>query len=92
MGLDNLPTIVAWLLTGGCEPHRPVALIQSGTLGSQTCRIGTGKTITDIAEQSNRRAPTLIIIGEVVKLGQDLHNICQGSASFCLIVDRLDRK
>jgi len=72
MGFDNLPMIMARLLASGCEPQRPVALIQSGTLSSQTCLIGTVRTITDLAEQSNGTGPTLIIIGEVVKLGQDL--------------------
>ena len=57
---------------GPGDPERPVALIQSGTLSCQTCLIGTVKTITDLAEQSNRTGPTLIIIGAVVKLGQDL--------------------
>ena len=73
MGLNYLRMIMTRLLVGGCEPQRPVALIQSGTLSCQTCLSATVETITDLVQQSKRVGPTLIIVGEVVKLGHDLH-------------------
>jgi len=41
MGLYNLREIISRLLENGCEPHRPVALIQSGTRSSQKSVVGT---------------------------------------------------
>ena len=61
------------LLEGGCEPERPVALIQSGTLSGQTCLSGTINTIMDMANRWKPIGPVVIIIGEVVRMGQDLH-------------------
>lgn len=73
MGRQNLRKIMNRLLACGCDPTRPCALIESGTLGEQSSVIGSVETLADLAEQSQRLGPSLIIIGEVVKLGRDLH-------------------
>jgi uroporphyrin-III C-methyltransferase len=73
MGLHNLREIMNRLLEGGCEPQRPVALIQSGTRPSQRSVVGTVATIADLAEGQKFQSPTVVIAGEVVKLGRDLH-------------------
>ena len=73
MGLHSLREIMSRLLEGGCDPQRPVALIQSGTRPSQKSVIGTVATIADLAEGEKFQSPTVIVVGEVVKLGWDLH-------------------
>jgi uroporphyrin-III C-methyltransferase len=73
MGLHNLREIMNRLLAGGCEPQRPVALIQSGTRPSQKSVVGTVTTIADLAEREKFLSPTVVVVGEVVKLGRDLH-------------------
>jgi uroporphyrin-III C-methyltransferase len=73
MGLHNLREIMSRLLEDGCEPQRPVALIQSGTRQSQKSAIGTVETIADLAEREKFQSPTVIVVGEVVKLGRELH-------------------
>jgi uroporphyrinogen III methyltransferase/synthase len=73
MGLHNLREIMSRFLADGCEPQRPVALIQSGTRPSQESVSGTVATIADLAEREKFRPPTVIVVGEVVKLGRDLH-------------------
>lgn len=73
MGLHRLSEIMSRLLEDGCEPQRPVALIQSGTLPSQKSIVGTVKTIADLARRENFQSPTLVVVGEVAKLGRDLH-------------------
>ena len=73
MGLHNLREIISWLLENGCEPHRPVALIQSGTRSSQKSVVGTVETIADLAEAEKFQSPTVVVVGEVVKLGRELH-------------------
>jgi len=66
MGLQNLREITRQLLNGGCEPGRPVALIQSGTRPSQRTLVATVATIADLVEGAGFKSPTLIVVGEVV--------------------------
>jgi uroporphyrin-III C-methyltransferase len=73
MGLHNLREIMNRLLEGGCEPQRPVALIQSGTRPSQRSVVGTVATIADLAEREKFQSPTVIVVGKVAKLGRELH-------------------
>ena len=73
MGLHHLRAIMNRLLESGCEPNRPVALIHSGTRPSQTTVVGTVATIADLADQARCQSPALIVVGEVVRLGQELH-------------------
>ena len=68
MGLVALEEICARLVEHGRSPTTPVALVEAGTLPDQ--RVVTG-TLADIAERvraAAARAPTLLIIGEVVAL------------------------
>jgi siroheme synthase len=73
MGLRNLRKIMNRLLESGCEPQRPVALIHAATRPSQKSLLGTVETIADLAEEAKFRSPTVIVVGEVVRLGRELH-------------------
>jgi uroporphyrin-III C-methyltransferase len=73
MGLRNLREIMNRLLEGGCEPQRPVALIHSATRPSQKSLLGSVQTIADLADQAKFKSPTVIVVGEVVRLGRELH-------------------
>ena len=73
MGLHNLKQIMNRLLESGCEPHRPVALIHAATQPSQKSLLGTVQTIADLARQAKFQSPTVIVVGEVVRLGRELH-------------------
>jgi uroporphyrin-III C-methyltransferase len=73
MGLHNLREIMHRLLESGCEPQRPVALIHAATLPSQKSVLGTVQTIADLADQAKLQSPTVIVVGEVVRLGRELH-------------------
>jgi uroporphyrinogen III methyltransferase/synthase len=72
MGLHNLDAIMDRLLDGGCEPERPVSLIQCGTRQSQRCLIGTVATIAELAAAARFTAPTTIVVGKVVRLAEEL--------------------
>jgi uroporphyrin-III C-methyltransferase len=82
MGRQNLRKIMNRLLACGCDPTRPSALIESGTLGGQSSVIGTIETLADLAEQSRPLGPSLIIIGKVVKLSQGLQWFYAASRHF----------
>jgi len=72
MGLHNLREIMLRLMGGGCPPDRPVALIQSGTRMSQRTLVGSVATVADMAERQEFRSPTVIVVGEVVRLAEGL--------------------
>ena len=66
MGLSRLGAIVAQLLSEGCDPTTPVALISRGTYLIQDCRTGT---LADIEKEGEGlRPPAIIVIGAVVSL------------------------
>src|SRR5262245_8231804 len=73
MGLHNLKQIMNRLLESGCDPQRPVALIHAATRPSQKSLFGTVQTIADLASQAKFQSPTVIVVGEVVRLGRELH-------------------
>ena len=50
----------------------PAAIVQQGTTHNQRVLIGSLETLPNLARSSNLTPPTLIIIGEVVNLHQDL--------------------
>ena len=70
MGLSNLGHIVAQLLTHGRPPETPIALIRSGTTDRQETVTGTLDTICEQAV--GLKPPVLAVIGEVVRLREEL--------------------
>jgi uroporphyrin-III C-methyltransferase len=81
MGLKNLPQIMSRLMEGGCDPNKPVALIQSGTNISQEKLDGTVSTIASFAQRWQFHGATVIVVGEVVRLGKDLEWFQQANRS-----------
>jgi uroporphyrin-III C-methyltransferase/precorrin-2 dehydrogenase/sirohydrochlorin ferrochelatase len=72
MGLAGLPVICEQLQSCGRSPGTPMALIERGTLQEQRVIIGTLATMVDIVKRETPRAPTLIIVGDVVRLHEKL--------------------
>jgi uroporphyrin-III C-methyltransferase len=71
MGLGKLKEIAEVFSKEG-KANTAVALIQDGSLPTQKIAIGTIDKIVDIASEKNIKAPAVIVIGEVVKQGQQL--------------------
>ena len=72
MGLAGLDTICNGLLRHGLAPETPAALIEQGTTSAQAVHTGTVGTLASIVEGNRPRAPTLVIVGEVVRLRDKL--------------------
>jgi uroporphyrin-III C-methyltransferase/precorrin-2 dehydrogenase/sirohydrochlorin ferrochelatase len=72
MGLLGFPTLCRQLITHGLSSATPAAIIQQGTTQKQKIVIGTLQTLPDLTIAAKLIPPTLIIIGEVVKLHQNL--------------------
>ncbi len=67
MGLGNLKRIVKQLLKKRA-PETPVAVIQQGTTENEKVVIGTLEDIASKVKKEGICAPTIIVVGEVVKL------------------------
>jgi len=72
MGLAGLETICDGLLRHGLPPEAPAALIEQGTTTAQVVHTGTVGTLALSIEGKGVRAPTLAIVGEVVRLQDKL--------------------
>jgi uroporphyrin-III C-methyltransferase/precorrin-2 dehydrogenase/sirohydrochlorin ferrochelatase len=72
MGLSGLALICQKLVDHGSDPLMPAALIEHGTLPEQRVITGTLSDLPERVKLANIQAPTLIIVGEVVKLHSSL--------------------
>ena len=72
MGLQGLAQICTGLIKHGCPASLPAALIQQGTTRHQRVLTGTLADLPDKVAQADVTAPTLVSVGEVVKLHQKL--------------------
>ncbi|MGD8206749.1 MAG: siroheme synthase CysG [Thiohalocapsa sp.] len=72
MGLIGLPVIVEKLIEHGVSPDMTIALVQQGTTHMQKVYAGTLSTILDLVADDPPKPPTLVIVGEVVKLRDKL--------------------
>jgi uroporphyrinogen III methyltransferase / synthase len=73
MGMKNLPAIVERLTKDGKSIETPVALIRWGTRSHQRTVVGTLCDIVEKAEQAQMEPPTIIVVGQVVRLREQLN-------------------
>jgi uroporphyrin-III C-methyltransferase/precorrin-2 dehydrogenase/sirohydrochlorin ferrochelatase len=72
MGLKGLPMLCEALVKHGLDATTPAAIIQQGTLPTQRVVTGDLTTLPQLATDAKLKAPTLIIVGNVVKLREKL--------------------
>jgi uroporphyrin-III C-methyltransferase/precorrin-2 dehydrogenase/sirohydrochlorin ferrochelatase len=72
MGLVGLPIICEELIRHGRRADTPVALVERATSQDQRLISGTLGSIVALVEDVSPQPPTLIIIGNVVKLAGTL--------------------
>jgi len=72
MGLKNLPLIRDKLLANGLATDTPVALIENGTRPNARILVSTLDRCVADRDTHSLKPPTLIVIGEVVKLHEQL--------------------
>jgi uroporphyrinogen III methyltransferase/synthase len=70
MGVSNLAFIAEQLIAHGRSPDTPVALVERASRTAQQTVVGTLSNITERATEI--RPPAIIIIGEVVRLREEL--------------------
>ena len=68
MGLLGLPILARELVAHGLPPSTPAAVIQQGTTANQRVITGTLADLPGRAFEARLEPPTLIVVGDVVKL------------------------
>ncbi len=72
MGLVGLDLICQSLITHGSPHNLPIALVQQGTTDNQKVVTGTLDTLPALINNQEIKAPTIIIVGNVVTLHNKL--------------------
>jgi len=72
MGLHGIEIICAKLIEHGLPATTPAALVEQGTTPQQRVHIATVASLPGQIKNANVRPPSLIIVGEVVKLHREL--------------------
>ncbi len=72
MGLHGAPTLCRELIKHGMPATTPVALVQKGTTPEQKTITATLETLEDTVKNHEFKPPTLIIVGEVVRMKEKL--------------------
>ena len=80
MGLTGIDALCAGLVAHGLPASTPAALVQQGTLPEQRVLEGDLGTLPGIVRAGEAKAPTLIIVGEVVRLRERLQWFEPGAA------------
>jgi len=72
MGFQNLDELCRELIAHGLAPTTPAAMVQQATTSAQRVVSADLATLGDRAHEAGLKPPTLIIVGEVVKLRERL--------------------
>ena len=73
MGLLGLAELCSKLILHGLPGATPAAVVQQGTTQAQKVVTGTLLTLAEAVAGAGLHAPTLIIVGEVVRLRERLN-------------------
>ncbi|MFO8085265.1 MAG: uroporphyrinogen-III C-methyltransferase [Desulfobacterales bacterium] len=72
MGVKNLPNIVKELVNNGKSPETPAALVRWGTTSRQKTVSGTLSDIVERVRENKMKAPAIIVVGDVVRLREQM--------------------
>ena len=72
MGLQGLASICAELIAHGLPPDHPAAVIQQGSTAAQRVVVSDLAHLAEAVQAAALKAPTLVIVGEVVRLRERL--------------------
>jgi len=72
MGVKGVDVLRGNLIERGMNADTPAAIIQQGTTPEQKVHVGTVGTLAEIVDKKNIKPPSMIIIGDVVRLHEKL--------------------
>src|SRR5690606_15785235 len=73
MGMDRLPAITAALIAAGLSGSTPAAVVSRATTPRQRTVAGTLEDLPEQVAAAGLRPPSLIIIGECVRLRETIN-------------------
>ena len=92
MGLHGVQVICEQLMGHGLPAGTPAALITKGTTPEQRVLIGDLRTLPGLVRRNEIQPPTLIIVGEVVKMHEKLRWFRPGAEVSAQAVEAYGRK
>ncbi|GAB2444464.1 uroporphyrinogen-III C-methyltransferase [Streptosporangium sandarakinum] len=72
MAVERIGIIAETLLQEGRSPETPVMVVQDGTLPTQRALHATLSTVAERVTAAGIRPPAIVIVGDVVKIGQEV--------------------
>lgn len=72
MGIEQLPAIVEQLLAHGRAADTPAAIVSKGTVPEQRTIVSALAHIADRAKEEAFEAPAVIVVGDVVRLREEI--------------------
>ena len=84
MGVERLSTIVNQLIAHGRAPSTPIAIVERGTLETQRVITGTLRTI--LAQAAEVVPPATIVVGDVVRVREEVLALVQQSGAASLAI------
>ncbi|GAA2901092.1 uroporphyrinogen-III C-methyltransferase [Streptosporangium fragile] len=75
MAVERIGVIAETLIRDGRSPETPVMVVQDGTLPTQRALSATLSTVADRVSAAGIRPPAIVIVGDVVKVGQEVEMV-----------------
>ncbi|MEU8386295.1 uroporphyrinogen-III C-methyltransferase [Streptosporangium sp. NPDC048865] len=75
MAVERVGAIAETLIHDGRSPETPVMVVQDGTLPTQRALYATLSTVAERVSAAGIRPPAIVIVGDVVKVGQEVEMV-----------------
>lgn len=75
MAVERLAKVAEALVRDGRSPETPVMVVQDGTLPTQRAVIASLSTVADRVSAAGIRPPAIVIVGDVVRVGQEVEMV-----------------
>ncbi|MFI7445363.1 uroporphyrinogen-III C-methyltransferase [Nonomuraea indica] len=75
MAVERLSKVAEALLRDGRSPETPVMVVQDGTLPTQRAVVAPLSTVADRVSAAGIRPPAIVIVGDVVRVGQEVEMV-----------------
>ncbi|GAA3642364.1 uroporphyrinogen-III C-methyltransferase [Nonomuraea antimicrobica] len=75
MAVERLAKVTETLIRDGRSPETPVMVVQDGTLPTQRAVSASLSTVADRVSAAGIRPPAIVIVGDVVRVGQEVEMV-----------------
>lgn len=81
MAVERIERIAEVLLREGRSPETPVMVVQDGTLPTQRVIVASLSTVAARVIETGVRPPAIVVVGDVVRVGQEVEMVRAGLTS-----------